>query len=281
MRRCRKANSWDLSPFHFPLPSSLFPLPSWRHRRLSLFPLGAAILCLFLARVQAEELQVAVASNFNQAIASIVVEFEAASGHRVTVIPGSTGKHFAQIIHGAPYDVFLAADVRRPEELEKRGMALPGSRFTYAVGKLVLWSPQPGLVDGEGAVLRGGNFRFLAIANPRHAPYGRAAREILQAMDLWEDLTGRIVRGENISQAFHYVKSGNAELGFIARSQLHNLDAGSKGSHWEMPGRLYAPILQQAVLLKEKVSGREFLSFIRSEAGLKIICSYGYDAPDP
>ncbi len=240
-----------------------------------------AILCLFLARAEAEELQVAVASNFNQAIGSIVAEFEAASGHRVTVIPGSTGKHFAQIMHGAPYDVFLAADVRRPEELEKRGMALPGSRFTYAVGKLVLWSPQPGFVDGDGAVLRGGNFHFLAIANPRHAPYGRAAREILQAMDLWEDLTGRIVRGENISQAFQYVKSGNAQLGFIARSQLHGLDVGSKGSHWETPGRLYAPILQQAVLLKEIVSGREFLSFIRSEAGLKIICSYGYDAPDP
>ncbi len=241
----------------------------------------AVILCLFLEQANAEELQVAVASNFSAAIGSIVMEFEAASGHRVRVIPGSTGKHFAQIMHGAPYDVFLAADVRRPEELERRGMVRPGSRFTYAVGKLVLWSPQPGFVDGEGAVLKGGNFRFLAIANPRHAPYGRAAREILQGLDLWSDLTGRIVRGENISQAFQYVKSGNAELGFVARSQLHGLGVGSKGSHWEAPGQLYGPILQQAVLLKEKVSGREFLAFIRSEAGLKIICSYGYDVPVP
>ena len=242
---------------------------------------AAVIFCLFLARADAEELQVAVASNFISAMGSIVVEFEAVSGHRVRVIPGSTGKHFAQIMQGAPYDVFLAADVRRPEELEKRGMVLLGSRFTYAVGKLVLWSPRPGFVDAEGAVLKGGNFRFLAIANPRHAPYGRAAREILQAMDLWGNLTGRIVRGENISQAFQYVKSGNADLGFVARSQLHDLGVASKGSQWEAPHRLYAPILQQAALLKEKVSGREFLAFIRSEAGLKIICSYGYDAPDP
>ena len=240
----------------------------------------AAILSVFPVWVDAEELEVAVASNFSETLEAMVVEFEAISGHRVRVIPGSTGKHFAQIVHGAPYDVFLAADVRRPEELERRGLALPGSRFTYAVGKLVLWSPRTGLVDGEGAVLKGGDFRFLAIANPRHAPYGRAAREILQAMDLWEKLTDRIVRGENISQAFQFVKSGNAELGFVARSQLRGMDFGSNGSHWEAPEQLYAPILQQAVLLKEKVSGREFLSFIRSEGGLKIIRSHGYDAPD-
>lgn len=241
----------------------------------------AVIFCLIPARANAEELQVAVASNFSKAMRAIAVEFEAVSGHRVRVIPGSTGKHFAQIMQGAPYDVFLAADVRRPEELEKRGMVLPGSRFTYAVGKLVLWSPRAGYLDGEGAVLKNGNFRFLAMANPRHAPYGRAAREILQAMDLWAELTGRIVRGENVGQAFQYVKSGNAELGFVARSQLHDLGVASKGSHWEAPDRLYAPILQQAALLKEKVSGREFLAFIRSETGLKIICSHGYDAPDP
>ena len=236
---------------------------------------------VFPGWVNGEELAVAVASNFRETLEALVVEFEADSGHWVRVIPGSTGKHFAQIVHGAPYDVFLAADVRRPEELERRGLALPRSRFTYAVGKLVLWSPRPGLVDGEGVALQGGNFRFLAIANPQHAPYGRAAREILQAMGLWAGLTDRIVRGENINQAFQFVKSGNADLGFVARSQLRGLDDSSKGFHWEAPEQLYGPILQQAVLLKEKVAGREFMSFLRSEAGLKIIRSHGYDAPDP
>ncbi len=251
-----------------------------RLRRILLL-LVVVILFGYPAGGTAEELQVAAASNFSGAIRSIAVKFEATSGHQVTLILGSTGKHFAQIVNGAPYDVFLAADVRRPEQLEEKGLALPDSRFTYALGKLVLWSPQPGLVDAEGKVLRGGNFRFLAIANPRLAPYGRAAQEVLEAKGLWKDLKHRIVRGENINQAYHFVKSGNAEMGFVARSQVRGSNSPLEGSCWEVPRELYSPILQQAVLLTEKVSAREFLSFIRSDAGLKIIRSHGYDTPIP
>ena len=227
----------------------------------------------------ADEVRVAVASNFTGAAKTISKHFEANTGHKVILAYGSTGKHYAQIINGAPFDVFLAADVDRPELLEKEGSAVPGSRFTYAVGKLVLWSPKRRYVQPGGRVLKRLNFRFLAIANPRLAPYGVAAREVLQARGLWEVLTDRLVRGENISQTFQFVKSGNAELGFIAYSQVKRPGLSPKGSIWIVPQALYQPIKQQAILLKDSKVARSFLSFMQSEEALQIIHDYGYDTP--
>jgi molybdate transport system substrate-binding protein len=195
------------------------------------------------------------------------------------LIFGSTGKHYAQIKNGAPFDAFFAADVRRPELLEKEGVALPGSRFTYAIGKLVLWSPKTGYVDPDASILERGEFHHLAIANPKLAPYGKAAQEILQALGLWDRHSGRLVRGENIGQTFQFVDSGNAEFGFVAYSQVKHPNQPIKGSFWEVPQSLYTPIKQQAVLLKDKEAARVFLSFVRSDEALKIIHDYGYDTP--
>jgi len=197
----------------------------------------------------------------------------------VTPIFGSTGKHYAQIKNGAPFDAFFAADVRRPEHLEKEGVALPGSRFTYAVGKVVLWSPRTGYVDPQASVLERGEFHHLAIANPKFAPYGKAAQEVLQERGLWGRLSGRLVRGENIGQTFQFVNSGNAELGFVAYSQVKRPNQPIEGSFWEVPQALYTPIEQQAVLLKDNEVARAFLSFVRSDEALKIIRDHGYETP--
>jgi len=227
----------------------------------------------------AEEIQIAAASNFANTIISIAQRFEINTGHKVTLIFGSTGKHYAQIKNGAPFDVFFAADIKRPELLEKEGIALAGSRFTYAIGKLVLWSPTPNYVDSSGKVLEQMEFRHLAIANPKLAPYGKAAVEILQARGIWNAIKGRTVRGENISQAFQFVNSHNAELGFVAYSQIKHPGHPSAGSWWEIPQSLYTPIEQQAVLLKQNKAARDFLSFIKSDESLEIIRSFGYGTP--
>jgi molybdate transport system substrate-binding protein len=227
----------------------------------------------------AEEIRVAVSSNFAHAITTIARRFEAGRDHKVTLIFGSTGKHYAQIRNGAPFDAFFAADVRRPEQLERENLVLPGSRFTYAVGKIVLWSPRAETVDPQGSILERGGFHHLAIANPKFAPYGEAAREVLQARRLWERLSEHLVRGENIAQTFQFVNSGNAELGFVAYSQVKRPDQPIEGSFWEVPQALYTPIQQQAVLLKDTEAARGFLSFVRSDVALKIIRDYGYDTP--
>ncbi len=241
--------------------------------------MGILALLPVCSPVHGDEIRAAVASNFAEAIQVLAGQFEAETGHRVTLIFGATGKHYAQISNGAPFDVFFAADEHRAERLEREGAAVPGSRFTYALGKLVLWSPRKGLVDSTGSVLRHGNFRYLAIANPRLAPYGRAAQEVLQTLGLWEALQGKMVRGENIGQAFQFIRSGNAELGFVALSQVKRPGGGIKGSWWEIPRKLYTPITQQAVLLKESEAARAFLGFVKSDAARKIIQSYGYDTP--
>ncbi len=226
-----------------------------------------------------DELRVAVAANFVDAARAIASRFEERTGHRVILSPGSTGKHYAQIINGAPFDVFIAADTRRPELLEAERVTVDGSRFTYAIGYIVLWSPRPGYVDSAGAVLSRGDFRHLSIANPRVAPYGGAAREVLEALGLWERLRRRTVRGENIRQAYQFVLSGNAELGFIARSQLMRPGHENEGSWWNVPRSLYTPIEQQAVLLTDTDAGRAFLAFIQGDAGRDIIRNFGYGTP--
>jgi len=220
-------------------------------------------------------LNVAVSCNFTDPIKDIAALFEKKTGHKVTLIFGSTGKHYAQIKNGAPYDVFLAADMRRPRLLEKEGVALPSSRFTYATGKLVLWSPRAGYVDSEGKVLKT-DYRHIAIANPKLAPYGQAAQEVLQKLGIWDNLGQRLVRGQNVCQAFQFVKSGNAELGFVALSQVTRSGRPAEGSWWDVPQSLHNPIQQQAVLLKDNDAARAFLDFLRSEESLEIIRKYGY-----
>jgi len=229
--------------------------------------------------VSAAELRIAVASNFAEPADALAKVFEQQSTHTVLLSIGSTGKHYAQITHGAPFDLFFAADAVRPLRLEYEGHAVGGTRYTYAYGKLVLWSPTPGFVDDEGNVLERGGFQHLAIANPQFAPYGMAARDVLEVRRLWDALQPKLVRGENIGQAYQYVSSGNAELGFVAYSQVKRPGKPVTGSMWDIPDDMYAPIRQQAVLLRDSPAAREFLAFVRSDRALKIIRDYGYDTP--
>jgi molybdate transport system substrate-binding protein len=236
---------------------------------------------LFLSgNLKAEEIHIAVASNFAVTMRVLAERFEEQTGHSVVLLPGSTGKHYAQIMHGAPFDAFFAADAERPALLEAEGRSLPGSRFTYAIGRLVLWSPDPELVDGDGGVLQSDTFRRLAIANPRLAPYGRAAQQFLESRRLWESLQPKLVRGENIGQAFQFVASGNAELGFVALSQLMQSGSPGKGSWWKVPESLHMPIEQQAVLLSNSTAALELVSFMKSERAHAIIRGFGYGVPD-
>lgn len=226
----------------------------------------------------AAEIRIAVASNFGPAMQVIARRFESRTGHEVILIFGSTGKQYAQIKHGAPFDAFFSADSQRPKQLEQDGVAVAGTRFTYAVGKLVLWSPVSGYVDPSGDVLKTGDFKHLAIANPELAPYGIAAQQVLQSRGLWEPLASRLVRGESIAQAFQFVNSGNAELGFVAYAQIKK-PGKLQGSYWDIPQSLYSPIEQQAVLLRDSEPARAFLQFIKSWEALKIIGVFGYQAP--
>ncbi|MGB5294993.1 MAG: molybdate ABC transporter substrate-binding protein [Thermoanaerobaculia bacterium] len=228
----------------------------------------------------ADEIRVAVASNFATTSEAIAQRFEEITDHTIILVFGSTGKHYAQIRNGAPFEVFFAADARRPEMLESAGLTVRESRFTYAIGRLVLWSPEEDSVDTEGRILDSGDFRHLAIANPELAPYGRAAQEMLQSRGLWASLERRLVRGENIGQAFQFVKSGNAELGLVALSQLTSPERESAaGSRWVVPETLHSPIQQQAVLLADTAAARSFLEFIKSSEARSIIRSHGYQTP--
>ena len=251
------------------------------HRLTRAIQWGIALLLLCgLPSTQAADLRVAVATNFNRTATVLAHRFEQQSQHAVHLIFGSTGKHYAQITHGAPFEVFLAADERRPALLEKKGLAIPGTRFTYAQGRLVLWSPDADRVDTKGDVLANGNFRKLAIANPKLAPYGFAAREILQARGLWEKLQPRLVRGENIGQAYQFVRTGNAQLGFVAAAQIFaegNLP--DTGSWWAPPQSLYTPVIQQAVLIKDTPAAQAFIRFVKSDEARTIIRQHGYDTP--
>ena len=209
----------------------------------------------------------------------LATEFTLESGIEVTLSTGSTGKHYAQIKHGAPFDVFFAADVERPQLLEETGAAVEGTRFTYALGKLVLWSANPGLVDQHAEVLTSDSFNYVAIANPDLAPYGSAAREVLKGLDLWDALNDRIVRGENINNTYQYVRSRNADLGFVAYSQIVDQGASTDGSKWIVPDSLYPPIEQQAILIRETEQAKQFITFVRSTTGRQIIRDSGYEVP--
>lgn len=235
--------------------------------------------CFLSFNLSADEIRVAVASNFTSTIKALSKNFEEKTEHKILLIFGATGRHYAQIKNGAPFDIFFAADSERPKLLEKDDLIVEGSRFTYALGKLVLWSPTKDFVDEEGKILRQGDFYHLAVANPKLAPYGRATQEVLKNQGQWEALKPKMVRGENIAQTFQFVSTGNAKLGFVSLSQVLNLEESKQGSWWDIPESLYSPIKQQVVLLNDKPSTRAFFDFIKSEGGRTIIKHHGYELP--
>lgn len=224
----------------------------------------------------ADEIRVAVATNFFGAMNAVVERFEQTSGHRVLVSSGSTGGHYAQIKNGAPFEAFFAADTERPRLLETEGLIVPGSRFLYAIGRVALWSSRPNYVDADGKVLETGEFLHLAIANPDLAPYGAAAREVLMARGVWDRLQPRLVTGQDIGQAYGFVQTGNAELGFVAWAQLRQPRGEIAGSYWLVPESLHRPIEQEAVLLRDVRAARALLEFVKSPEAREIIRSYGY-----
>jgi molybdate transport system substrate-binding protein len=247
-----------------------------RFKLVGLALFGAA-LALGSAPAMAADTQVAVAANFTEPAKEIAAAFKAKTGHTATLSFGASGQFYAQMAHGAPYEVFLSADAERPKKAEDEGLAVKGTRYTYAFGRLVLYSKTQGLVDAKGAVLTSDKFAKLAIADPTAAPYGQAAVETLQKLKIYDAVAPKIVKGSSITQAYQYVATGNAELGFVAQSQVINEPGGSR---WLVPAADHAPIEQQAVLLKtgEKNSAaRAFLVFLRSPAAIAIIRRYGYE----
>lgn len=224
----------------------------------------------------ADEIRVAVATNFSAAMNALVERFEESTGHTVLVSSGSTGVHYAQIKNGAPFDVFFAADAERPRLLEAEGAAVAGSRFRYAVGRVALWSTRDDYVDADGAVLETGDFRHLAIANPDLAPYGAAAREVLAARGLSSRLQSRLVTGQDIGQTYSFVQTGNAELGFVAWSQLRRPGEKIPGSYWLVPEALHRPIEQEAVLIRDVPAARALIEFVKGSEAREIIRGYGY-----
>lgn len=245
------------------------------------FPLAAALLSLGLsAPAFADEVQVAVAANFTAPAKVIAADFEKATGHKVVLSFGSTGKFYTQIKNGAPFDVFLAADDTTPAKLEKEGGIVAGSRFTYATGKLVLWSAKADYVDAKGEILKKGTFAHLAIASPKLAPYGAAAVETMNKLGVYDALQPKFVTGENIGQTFSFVSSGNAELGFVALSQVFENGKLKSGSGWIVPADLHEPIRQDAVILahgKDNRAAAEWITYLKSEPVKNIIRSFGYD----
>lgn len=226
----------------------------------------------FVPPAQAEQATIAVAANFMQPVKKIVFQFERETGHQVRLSFGSTGKLYAQIAKAAPFDAFLAADEARPKLAVEKGLAVNESRFTYARGRLVLWS---GRADNPLKILQAGTFTRLAVANEKTAPYGAAAVDALNALGLWGEVSDKIVRGENIAQTYQFVFTGNAELGFVAASQL----TGDTAARWPVPEKLHRPINQQAVLLTrgaDNKAARAFLDFLKSDKAKKIILQYGY-----
>lgn len=241
---------------------------------------AAFMVGLMLAGVaRAERVQVAVAANFAGALDAISRDFEKETGHKVVVTSGATGKFYAQIKAGAPFEVFLSADVETPKKLEEEGLVVSGTRLTYAIGRLVLWSSKPHFVDREGKVLKTGDFEHLSMANPKTAPYGAAAMEILKKEGLEWRLAAKLVQGENIAQAHQFVVSGNAQLGFVALSQVYKNGQLTSGSAWFIPDSDYKPIRQDAVILKSGESNpaaRALLAYLQGPSALAIMASLGY-----
>ena len=247
-----------------------------RFKLIGLALFGAA-LAMGSAPALAADTQVAVAANFTEPAKEIAAAFKAKTGHTATLSFGSSGQFYTQMAHGAPYEVFLSADSERPKKAEEDGLGVAGSRFTYAVGRLVLYSKTPGLVDAKGAVLKSDKFEKLSIADPTAAPYGVAAVETMQKLKIYDALTPKIVKGSSITQAYQYVVTGNAELGFVALSQVINEPGGSR---WLVPAADHTPIDQQAILLhtgENNPAAKAFLAFLKSPTAVAIIKRYGYE----
>ncbi|WP_292043595.1 molybdate ABC transporter substrate-binding protein [Massilia sp. UBA6681] len=240
----------------------------------------ALIAMACAAGARAGEVQVAVAANFTAPMHAIAAQFERDTGHRARLAFGSTGKFYAQIRNGAPFEVLLAADDETPARLDKEGQAAPGTRFTYAIGKLVLWSTRAGVVDAKGEVLRTGDFRHLAIANPKTAPYGAAAVAVLKKLNLFDAVQARLVQGENIAQTHQFISTGNAQLGFVALSQVARDGRIASGSGWIVPASLHEPIRQDALVLargRGNPAAQALLDYLKSAKARAIIQSFGYE----
>ena len=239
----------------------------------------AGVLSFMAWSAQANQVQVAVAANFAGPFQKIAADFAADTGHTAVAITGSTGKFYTQIKSGAPFEVLLAADNETPKKLEDEGLAVKGQHFTYAKGTLVLWSAKPGLVDKQGQVLGKGGFNRLALANPKLAPYGAAAEQALKALGLYDSLLPKFVQGDSIAQALQFIATGNAELGFVALSQVAPPDKPALGSWWVVPSKLYTPILQDATVLKKgegNPAAAALMKYLRSDKAQAVIKAYGY-----
>ena len=246
---------------------------------------AAVALLLMLVPVKwvmADTTNVAVAANFMGPMKQIVEVFETSSPHRVILSYGSSGKFFAQIVNGAPFDILVSADQEKPRQLVELGIASSDSRFTYALGALALWTTQDQYSADGSSILVAGDFDRLAIANPRLAPYGAAAMEVLKGLGLSEQIKGKLVRGENVSQTYRFVQSGNAQFGFIALSQILQTGVKAHGWHWRVPSSMHSPIRQDMVLIKRatnNVAAQSLLSFMRRPVAVSIIKSHGYTIP--
>jgi len=251
--------------------------------RIFLSVIVAALIGLPVGAL-ADQINVAVAANFADCMEELGTLFEQNTGHELVISRGATGKHFAQIKAGAPFDVFFAADSARPALLEADGLTVPGSRFTYAVGGLVLWMPsgKPGSSQDVVEVLQSPDYRHLAIANPRLAPYGLAAKQTLTSLGIWDELEPRLVMGQSVGQTWQFVATGNAQLGLVARSQFAASE-DSSGSWWNIDADLHDPIEQQAVLMlsaAENDAAQKLMDFVRGPEARLIIETYGYTVPE-
>jgi molybdate transport system substrate-binding protein len=241
--------------------------------------LAAVVATLAMSSAFADEVQVAVAANFTAPIQAIAKDFEADTGHKLVAAYGATGQFYTQIKNGAPFEVFLAADDTTPAKLEQEGDTVKGSRFTYAVGTLALWSVKDNYVDDKGEVLKKNAYQHLSIANPKAAPYGLAATQVLAKLGLSESTKDKIVEGQNITQAYQFVSTGNAELGFVALSQIYKDGKVTSGSAWIVPANLYEPIKQDAVILtkgKDSAAAKALVDYLKGPKAAAVIKSYGY-----
>ena len=243
--------------------------------------LASVLIALgFFCQAHAAEVRVAVAANFNGAMLKIAAEFEKDTQHKAVLVSGSTGAFFHQITQGAPFDVLLAADDTTPTRLEKEGFGVEGSRFTYSIGKLALWSRQTGFVDPTGDVLKAGKFDKIALANPALAPYGAAAIQTLANLGVLNQVMPKVVQGDNIAQTYLFVSTGNAPLGFVALSQIFADGRMTEGSAWIVPANLYGQIRQEAVVLKrarDNAAAQSLMVYLRSSKARAIIKSHGYE----
>lgn len=244
-------------------------------------PVAAVLMAgpFLSAPLQAAELSVAVAANFTAPMQKIAAAFEKETGHKLALSFGSTGKFYPQIKNGAPFEVLFAADDETPTRLEREGEGVAGTRFTYAIGKVVLWSKQPDLVDDKGEVLRTGSFERIALADPKLAPYGAAAMQTLTRLGLADALSSKFVQGENIGQAYQFVATQNAPLGFVALSQVYAEGRLTEGSAWMVPETLYEPLRQDALILakgKDNTAAAELMRYLQGDVAKAVIRSYGY-----